>query len=314
MLISRISRRSDYGEIKTDMKALIIILIAIGSLVMITNITRYISFLRTTHDVLSSGSHRDRFRKYLALVLLIFFLIGYLCIAAFSRPDMMMAMILFGGSIFVMIVLTLMYGLLETTKKRSIDIAEVLVGVIDARDPNLNGHSRHVQELTMLFYKYLPNDIRKEINPVSLEYAALMHDVGKLGVPEAILNKPAKLTEDEWSVIRNHPKVGVKILHPLTTFAPISDWILYHHERIDGNGYYKVKAEDIPVPAKIIAIADTYSAITMRRSYKEPRTHEEAIKIISDVAGTQLDKELVDIFVTIPKEELDKCIPTQVKY
>ncbi len=78
--------------------------------------------------------------------------------------------------------------------------------------------------------------------------------------------------------------------------------------------YYKLKAEDIPIPARIIAIADTYSAITMRRSYKEPRTHEEAIKIITEVAGSQLDKELVDIFLTIPKEELEKCIPKEIKY
>ncbi len=294
------------------MEILIFVLIIIGALVMVTNIIRYIVFLRSTHDVLSTGSRRDRLRKNLALVLLIFFLIGYLFIAILSKPDIMMAMVLFGGSLFVMIVLTLMYGLLDTAKKRSIDIAEVLVGVIDARDPNLNGHSRHVQEITMLFYRYLPTNIKKGINPVSLEYAALMHDVGKLGVPEAILNKPAKLTEEEWKVMRSHPKVGVKILKPLDSFASITDWILYHHERIDGNGYYKVKVEDIPIAAKIIAIADTYSAITMRRSYKEPRSHEDAIKIIEEVAGTQLDKELVDIFLTIPKEELDKCIPAQV--
>lgn len=288
--------------------------IIIGALLMITNIARYIYFLHTTVDVLSAGSRRDRFRKYLALVLLVFFLIGYLFIAFFSKPDTMMAMILFWGSVFVMIVLTLMYGLLETVKKRSIDIAEVLIGVIDARDPNLNGHSLHVQQITMLFYHYLPNSIKKDINPVSLEYAALMHDVGKLGVPESILNKPAKLTEDEWAIMRTHPKVGVKILKPLSTFASISDWILYHHERIDGDGYYHVKKEDIPIASRIIAIADTYSAITMRRSYKESRTHEEAMMIISEVADSQLDKELVDIFVTIPKEELNRCIPETVQY
>ncbi|MBR1851906.1 MAG: HD domain-containing protein [Lachnospiraceae bacterium] len=246
--------------------------------------------------------------------MLIFFLIGYLFIAIFSEPDMMMAMILFGGSVFVAIVLTLMFNLLETAKERSIDIAEVLVGVIDARDPNLNGHSRHVQEITMLFYRYLPNIMKKDINAVSLEYAALMHDVGKLGVPEAILNKPAKLTDEEWEIMRSHPKVGVKILKPLHTFDDISDWILYHHERMDGKGYYKVKGEDIPMAARIIAIADTYSAITMRRSYKEPRTHEDAIRIIKEVAGTQLDAELVDVFLAIPKEELERCIPEKVKY
>ena len=296
------------------MKILISTVIILGALLMITNILRYVYFLFTTRDVLSQGSRRDRFGKTLALVLLIFFLIGYLFIAIFSKPDMMMAMILFWGSVFVMIVLTVMFGLLDTVKKRSIDIAEVLVGVIDARDPNLNGHSLHVQSLTMLFYRHLPNHIKKDINPVSLEYAALMHDVGKLGVPEAILNKPAKLTEDEWKIMRSHPEVGVKILKPLATFESISDWILYHHERIDGKGYYSVKAEDIPVPARIIAIADTYSAITMRRSYKEPKTHEDAVRIMTEVAGTQLDKELMEIFLSIPKEELQQCIPRHVEF
>ena len=143
------------------MKLVIYTAIMIGAIIMVTNIVRYILFLLNTHDVLSSGNKRDRIRKGICLVLLIFFLIGYLFIAFFSKPDMMMAMILFGGSLFVMIVLTLMFGLLETVKVRSIDIAEVLVGVIDARDPNLNGHSRHVQELTMLFYKYLPANIKK---------------------------------------------------------------------------------------------------------------------------------------------------------
>ena len=296
------------------MQSVIYVSIIAGAFLMVTNIYRYAVFLRSTHDVLSSGSSRDRAWKYLALILLVFFLVGYLFIAIFSKPDMMMALILFGGSIFVAIVLTLMFNLMQTTKERSIDIAEVLVGVIDARDSNLNGHSRHVQEVTMLFYKYLPYSIRNDINPVSLEYASLMHDVGKLGVPEAILNKPARLTDEEWAIMRQHPEIGVKILAPLHTFEHISDWIRYHHERIDGNGYYHMPKEKIPIPARIIAIADTYSAITMRRSYKAPRTHEEAIKIISEVAGTQLDEELVKIFLGIPEEELKKCIPEQVKY
>ena len=143
---------------------------------------------------------------------------------------------------------------------------------------------------------------------------ALMHDVGKLGVPESILNKPAQLDPDEWVVMKRHPKVGVKILQPLQTFGHIMSWILYHHERIDGHGYYSCPGDKIPLPARIISIADTYSAITMRRSYKAPKTHEDALQIIKDVAGTQLDAELVKYFLTIPKERLIQCIPEQVKY
>lgn len=291
-----------------------LIFVIIGSLIMVTNIIRYYIFIRTTRDVLSSGRLRDKIWKNVALILLIFFLIGYVFIGFFSDPDLMMSLVLFGGSIFVAIVLTLMTILLQTAKERSIDIAEVLVSVIDARDPNLNGHSRHVQEITMLFYRYLPNSLRKEINPVSLEYASLLHDVGKLGVPEAILNKPGKLTDEEWKIMYSHPETGIKILKPLKTFSRISDWILYHHERIDGKGYYKIPDEKIPLAARIIAIADTYSAITMRRSYKEPRTHADAMRIIQEVAGKQLDADLVKIFMTIPEEELKKCIPEQVKY
>ena len=286
------------------MGLLITIFIVLGSILMVANIVRYFWFLKNTSDVLSTGSRRDRIWKAIAGVLLVFFLLGYLFCAFVGEPDFIMSMILLGGSIFVSIVLTLMFNLLDTAKSRSIDIAEVLVGVIDARDPNLNGHSRHVQRLTMLFYEYLPASIKHSINPVSLEYAALMHDVCQLGVPESILNKPANLDADEWVIMKQHPRVGVKILEPLQTFAHIMDWILYHHERIDGHGYYSQPGKQIPLPARIISIADTYSAITMRRSYKAPKTHEDAIQIIKDVAGTQLDAELVKYFLTIPREKL----------
>ena len=289
-------------------------IIVCGAALMIWNICRFCQLVRSTHDVLSSNSARDKRWMLIALILLIFFLGAYLFVGIFANPHLVTALILFFGSVFVSIVLTLMFHLMDTAKTRSIDIAEVLVGVIDARDPNLNGHSRYVQALTMLFYRYLPNSLKKEINPVSLEYAALMHDVGKLGVPESILNKPAQLDEDEWVVMRSHPKTGVKILKPLHTFDDIASWIEYHHERMDGKGYYGLKAEEIPLASKIIAIADTYSAITMRRSYKPPRTHEDAIRIIRDVAGTQLDPDLVSIFVKIPKEELVSCMPEKVKY
>ncbi|MBR5091611.1 MAG: HD domain-containing protein [Ruminiclostridium sp.] len=245
--------------------------------------------------------------------MLTFFLVGYVLVAVFGKPDLLMSMILFGGSVFVFIVNYLMSKLLATAKERSIDVAEVIIGAVDARDPNLNGHSRHVQNLTMTLYKYMPQSMKQEINPVSLEYASLMHDVGKLGIPEAILNKPGKLTDEEWEVMRRHPKIGVEVLRPLRSFRRIMPWIEYHHERIDGKGYYKIPGNEIPLAARVIAIADTYSAITMRRSYKAPRTHEDAIQIIKEVAGTQLDAELVRIFCGIPKEELVACAPQKIE-
>jgi len=291
------------------MQALYFAFIIAGALLMIVNIARYLKFIKSTQDVLSSGKKRDIIWTYLALVLLIFFLIGYLIIAFFSKPTFIMSMVLFWGSVFVAIILTLIFNLLGTAKERSIDIAEVLIGVIDARDPNLRGHSRQVQEVTMMIYRAMPYQMKKDINEVSLEYAALMHDVGKLGIPEAILNKPAKLDEEEWKVMKSHPQRGVDLLKSLNTFDDISDWILYHHERVDGNGYYKLKKDEIPFASRIIAVADTYSAITMRRAYKKPRTHEDAVNIIKEVAGTQLDESIVEVFLTIPREELVASIP-----
>lgn len=296
------------------MEILIMAMIIAGAMLMVSNIFRFFVFLRSTRDVLLIGKKRDLFWKNLALILLVFFLIGYLFVGFFSEPDLMMAAILLFGSVFVAIVETLMIRLLDTARERSIEVAKVLVGIIDARDPYLNGHSHHVQKLTMLLYRYLPRHLKNSVNPVSLEYAALLHDVGKLGVPESILNKPAKLDPEEWEVIVSHPSVGVKILEPLHSFDEIDDWILYHHERIDGKGYYKLKADQIPLASRMIAIADTYSAIRMRRSYKEPKDYGQAIALMREVSGKQLDSELLEIFAAIPEEEIAACYPERVAY
>lgn len=282
-------------------------MLILGISLMVVNIIKYRECMISMRDVLTAGVKRLKIWKNMAMMLLLFFFVGYVFVTVLGHPDLMTASILFGGSIFVAIMVTFILRGLETVKERSIDVAEVLFGVIDARDPNLNGHSRHVQNLTMLLFEYVPYSRKKDINEVSLEYAALMHDVGKLGVPENILNKPAKLNDEEWEVMRQHPDIGTQILNPLTSFSHIMPWILYHHERIDGKGYHGLKGDDIPYASRMIAVADTYSAITMRRSYKAPHTHEEAITMMKEVAGTQLDEELVEIFAQIPKDKIMKC-------
>ena len=293
---------------------MITILIVFGSIIMVGNIIAYVRFIKTSTDVMLSGKHGELIWENIGLALLIFFLLGYLGVAFFGRPDLLMAGILFFGAIFVSLALVLLYHLVDVLKDRSIEITETLIGVIEARDSNLNGHSRNVQMLSMCLYRHLPASMKEGISPVSFEYAALLHDVGKLGVPESILNKPGKLTEGEWEVMKQHPKIAMDLLKTLPSFDEIKDWILYHHERMDGKGYYGVKGEDIPVAARIIAVCDTYSAITMRRSYKDKRSHEEAMNIIGDVKGTQLDSEIAAVFMTIPKEELQACTPETVDF
>ncbi len=294
------------------MLILIYLLIIVGVILMVSNIARYSVFVRNSMDVLIRKNMSTQFWVRLAFALLVFFLLGYIGIGIFSVPDILVASILCGGSIFVAIVITLIDRLVTTAKERSIDVAEVLIDGIEARDPNLNGHSRYVQNLVMCMWKYIPQDRKEKIHQVSLEYAALLHDVGKLGVPESVLNKPGKLDEEEWKMMKQHPALGPRILRSLHSFDEIMPWIEYHHERIDGKGYYGLKDEEIPYAAKIIAVADTYSAITMKRSYKDARSYEEAIDILKEVRGTQLDAGLVDIFCKIPKEEIEACVPSNV--
>ena len=202
------------------MKLLITLMIAVGALNMVGNIVRYYRFLRSCEDVLSSGKKSDLLWMNLALLLLVFFLIGYVFVGFFSSPDLMIGLILFFGSIFVTIVETLMVKLMETAKERSINVAEVLVGVIDARDPYLNGHSRHVQELTMLFYRYLPKHLRKvavkDLDPRQSSHAGLhtfrIINVGRsLGTQDLVNAEPV-------CYAKNRAKIA---------------WVLYAIQRYD---------------------------------------------------------------------------------
>ena len=295
------------------MNSIIYGMIICGIAVMVTNIFRFHRFIKGSRDVFSSGSRKEKVWEYASLSLLVFFLIGYMLVAIFGKPDLVIAGILFGGSVFVAIVLSLIFYLIATIKENALNIAETLISVVDARDPNLRGHSRYVQNVTMALYDHLPTDKKEGINRVSLEFGALMHDVGKLGIPEEILNKPGPLNDQEWEIMRNHPRLSCKIMQPLKSLREILPWIEYHHERIDGKGYYGLNEQDIPYASKIIAVADTFSAITMKRSYKPSRSYEEAIEVMKDATGTQLDKKLMDVFVSIPKYDLLSCVPEGVE-
>ena len=295
------------------METLILVLILVGAANMVSNIVFYIIFMIKMKDVISGGVKRDNVMIGVGLVLIVFFLIGYIYVSIFANPNLMTALILFFGSLFVSVVIVLMRRLIKTSKERSLELAEILIGVMDSRGPNLHGHSMHVKNLMTVFYKHLPRHLKADYNLISLEYAALLHDIGKLGMPEELLNKEGNLNDEEKALMRTHPQVGVRLLRPIKSFDYIADWILYHHERIDGQGYYFKKGDSIPFPSKLIAIIDSYSAITMGRVYSTPRTYEEAIEIIKSESGSKFEPELVDIFVSIPKEEIIACDPKNKK-
>lgn len=289
------------------METLILIIIWVGAANMVSNIVLYIIFGLRMRDVISGGVKKDNTMIVFGFILIVFFLIGYIYVNLYAHPNLVTALILFFGSFFVTLTIMLLNRLIKTSKERSLEVAQILISVIDAKEPKLQGHSMYAKNLMTVFYKHLPRHHKSEYNLVSLEYAALLHDIGKLGMPEEILAKEGELNEEEKAIMRTHPQVAVRLLRQIKSFDYISDWILYHHERVDGNGYYYMKEDSIPFPSKMIAIVDSYSAITMGRVYSAPRTHEEAIDIIKQEAGSKFDEELVDIFASIPKEEIENC-------
>jgi len=181
---------------------------------------------------------------------------------------------------------------LAVVSRRQVVIA---IRALAARDEATARHSAAVA-----FYVYaLAHQIELEPEECArLRMAAVLHDIGKLQVPDQILRKPGRLTESEYMVIKRHPYQGAKLIATIDGYEDLAEIVVAHHERIDGCGYPRGMAdEQIPLGAKLIAIADTYDVITARTVYREPSSHEDAVEELHRVAGTQLDATLVDQFI-----------------
>ena len=178
------------------------------------------------------------------------------------------------------------------------EIATSLAGAIDAKDPYTKGHSTSVSH----FSEALARAINLPENEVQrIKLGALLHDVGKIGVPENILKKEGPLSIDEWNIMKQHPIIGAeKVLFPNASLRDLIPIVKYHHERIDGKGYPEgLTNGDIPLAAKIVAIADTYHALVSDRPYRKGLNIETALSILKEGAGTQWDENLVRTFVQI---------------
>ena len=131
-----------------------------------------------------------------------------------------------------------------------------------------------------------------------LEMTGLLHDIGKISIDEGILNKPGKLTNDEWNEIKKHPEIGYRILSTVNELAEIAEYVLSHHERWDGKGYPRgLKGDKISFESRIIALADTYDAMTSNRAYRKAISKEIVLDEIKRCAGTQFDPELAGVFI-----------------
>ncbi len=288
-----------------------IILIALGFVIMLGAIILYGRLSRSMQLVTErlDGFSIFLFRTY--IVLMLFFLLGYGYFGYLLYYNieydfiLLISLIFFFGAIFVFIGMVVQLRLTRCIFNSNAEMINTLIGAVEARDVNLKGHSHHVMLLSMLIYDRMNKQMRGELNRQKLEYAAILHDLGKMGIPENILNKPAKLNDEEWQIIKQHPQIGVDILSKIKGMTEIQNYVKYHHERLDGLGYYGVRSNEIPLASKIICIADAYSAMVMKRSYKNALSHQTALSNLLSGKSTQFDAYLLSVFESVPEEELE---------
>lgn len=187
--------------------------------------------------------------------------------------------------------------LLQDLKELFFTTIKSISSALDAKDTYTHGHSHRVT----LFSLILAKELNLEESFIEeIETAGLLHDIGKIGVPEAILCKAGKLTDEEYIEIKNHAAKTKKILSTIPGLSNIALWASSHHERWDGRGYPNgLKFKDIPFPARILSVADTYDAMTSNRSYRKGLPHEVAAEEIKNCAETQFDPEVVEAFLRV---------------
>ena len=187
----------------------------------------------------------------------------------------------------------------EKLEQAYLESIQTLRYTVEAKDPYTRGHSDRVAEYSVLIGKHLG---LSDADLKTLQIGGLFHDIGKIGVPDAILRKESKLTDDEYSEIKNHPSIGAHILSTATIFQDIIPIVKHHHEKYDGNGYPgRLKGEEIPYFARIAAIADTFDAMTSKRTYRDALPLDVVIAEFERCKGTQFDPALDDVFLDILK-------------
>ncbi len=216
-----------------------------------------------------------------------------------SEHPWFIALIIVGAlAVTVGITILVLYARISRMKRRQMEYKEIIdqslktfAGTIDAKDKYTNGHSLRVANYSRELARRMDMDKDEQEH---IYYVALMHDIGKIGIPDSILNKPGKLTDEERQVIQQHPVIGAEILKDYTAIPEIAKGAKYHHERYDGKGYCAgLSGEDIPLIARIIGVADTYDAMSSKRCYRDTLPSDVIIKELKRVAGTQLDPKIV---------------------
>lgn len=200
----------------------------------------------------------------------------------------------------------------QELEKAYLESIQTLRYTVEAKDSYTRGHSDRVADFSVLIGKYLnlsDDDLK------ILRIGGLFHDIGKIGVPDSILLKEAKLTDEEYSEIKNHPSIGKQILSNASIFADMIPIVYHHHEKYNGTGYPTgLSGEDIPLFARIAAVADTFDAMTTKRSYRNALPLEVVRAEIEKCSGTQFDPTIAKVFLDILDHHYDEILEIQNKY
>jgi response regulator RpfG family c-di-GMP phosphodiesterase len=193
-------------------------------------------------------------------------------------------------------------GLERLVQERTSNLLDGMVAVLDYRDTETQWHSRRVSRFTVKLAQQVGVTDPRTLK--NIEMGSLLHDIGKIGVRDAVLLKPGPLAPEEWTEMREHPRLGWALLQRIEFLREASDIVLQHQERFDGSGYpLRVQGESIVLGARLFAVSDTYDAITSDRPYRKARPHAAAVAEIQRVSGTQLDPLGVAAFCAIPESE-----------
>lgn len=185
------------------------------------------------------------------------------------------------------------------------ETVKAFVKAIEAKDSYINGHSEQVTSYAVAIARELGLP-RKEINMIRT--ASLLHDIGKIGIDEGILSKPAKLTKEEYDEVKKHPLIATQIIGHIPLFKKVIPIIFHHHEHYDGSGYLSgLRGEEIPLGSRILGVADAFDAMTSERPYRPAYTLEGAVRELKKNAGSQFDPKIVEVLCTlIEKSKLPK--------
>jgi len=296
-------------------RILSVLLVIPGSIFMLASLVMSIGMSKGVPDVLRA--------KWLAMTyLILFFMGGYIAFVLIqlwdlSFPlDLVSSTVFFGGAIFVFLVMRLTSVTIrkfQESRERISEVNEALIAkntelviaydstiegwgkALDLRDNETENHARRVTEMTLRIARVYG---MSEEDLVHVRRGALLHDIGKMGVPDAILMKEGELTPEEEKIMHSHPQNVFNILMPIAYLRPALDIPYCHHEKWDGSGYPRgLKGEEIPFAARIFALSDTWDALISERRYHKAWPREKVVEFIRSQAGTHFDPDLVELFI-----------------